>query len=352
MSQNFIFPSLLSYCGSLKPSIGFFYAIREDNNEKKPLLVNEESIRGTHANYGAQQKETNIGSPNLQLIDRAYLPAGFDQCQITFSLNVIPNALTPHACNDKTAHYMLTTLVDAYNQKNGFHYLAQHYAENIINGRWLWRNRSLAQTFTIQVTLPDNTLTFTVNRLIPEDTIHAHPEDGKAQLAQFIADALSGKTACGLMIVTATFAVGDGQEVYPSQELPLDGEDKRGDYKKSRILAQMDNQAVLHSQKIGNALRTIDHWYPNADANYPLAVEPFGVDSVLQTAHRADSRTSFYSLLEKHYARYLTALETCHNAADLSGEDQQLHFIIACLIRGGVYSGEKKDDTKKKNKGV
>lgn len=348
MSLRFTFPSLLSYCGSLKPSVGFFYAIKKEDNhqERKPVIVKSESIRGTQTHYGVERKEKNAGSPNLQLVDRAYLPAGFEECQIEFSLNVMPNALTPHACNDKVAYHMLTTLVNAYSQKNGFYYLAQHYADNIINGRWLWRNRSLTQQFIIHIKLPATTLTFTVNR---EDTKTAtQSEHNRTQLIQFIADALSGKTACGLMMVSATFTVGCGQEVYPSQELPLDGEDRRGDYKKSRILAQMDNQAILHSQKIGNALRTIDCWYPNADKNYPLPIEPFGVDSILQTAHRADSKSSFYSLLETHYTPYLDALEQCNDAAELTGKDEQLHFVIACLIRGGVYSGEKKDDNKKK----
>lgn len=48
--------------------------------------------------------------------------------------------------------------------------------------------------------------------------------------------------------------------------------------KKSKVLYQIDGIAALHSQKVGNALRTIDDWYPDATelALGPIAVEPYG----------------------------------------------------------------------------
>lgn len=56
-----------------------------------------------------------------------------------------------------------------------------------------------------------------------------------------------------LLEVNANVLLGNGQEVFPSQELVLDSNSA-----KSRLLYQVDNVAGMHSQKIGNAVRTID----------------------------------------------------------------------------------------------
>jgi len=86
-----------------------------------------------------------------------------------------------------------------------------------------------------------------------------------------IADGLTGKTHV-LLQVTAFVCVGAGQEVFPSQELILDRELGQ----KRKTLYDVDKVAAIHSQKIGNALRTIDTWYEGADENGPIAVEPYG----------------------------------------------------------------------------
>lgn len=51
------------------------------------------------------------------------------------------------------------------------------------------------------------------------------------------------------------------KEVYPSEELVLD----KGKGERSKILYHVNDVAAMHSQKLGNALRTIDTWYPEFD---------------------------------------------------------------------------------------
>jgi CRISPR-associated protein Csy3 len=86
--------------------------------------------------------------------------------------------------------------------------------------------------------------------------------DEKVQnLANQIAQALKGETPYLLIKVEAYALVGKAQEVYPSEELVLD----KGKGDKSKILYQVNDVAAMHSQKIGNALRTIDTWYPEFD---------------------------------------------------------------------------------------
>lgn len=104
------------------------------------------------------------------------------------------------------------------------------------------------------------------------------------ELAGVIAAALAGEQHL-LLEVVAYVRMGSGQEVFPSQELILD----RGRGDKSKTLYHVSDIAGIHSQKLGNAIRTIDTWYPNENDEDlgPIAVEPYG--SVTTQAKRTAS---------------------------------------------------------------
>jgi len=57
-----------------------------------------------------------------------------------------------------------------------------------------------------------------------------------------------------MLNITCYTQVGKAQEVYPSEELVLD----KGQGKKSKILFSVNDIASMHSQKLGNALRSIE----------------------------------------------------------------------------------------------
>ena len=87
----------------------------------------------------------------------------------------------------------------------------------------------------------------------------------------------------------------------------------------------------MHSQKIGNALRTIDTWYPNPDGEElgPIAVEPYGsVTSQGRAYRQPKQKMDFYSLLDGWVLN------------DKVPDAEQQHYVMANLIRGGVF-GEK-----------
>jgi CRISPR-associated protein Csy3 len=84
----------------------------------------------------------------------------------------------------------------------------------------------------------------------------------------------------------------------------------------------------MHSQKVGNALRSIDTWYEEADSNGPIAVEPYGSVTTQGKAYRQPrnkSKDDFYSLLDAWVLK------------DKVPPLEQQHFVIATLIRGGVF---------------
>ena len=96
-------------------------------------------------------------------------------------------------------------------------------------------------------------------------------------------------------------------------------------------MLQINQQAGLHSQKIGNAIRTIDTWYSD-EYRFPIAVEPYGSVTTMGTAFRQPkNKNDFYNLFDNWVL----------NDKALSLEEQ--HFVIATLIRGGVFGASGKD---------
>ncbi|MFD2454531.1 type I-F CRISPR-associated protein Csy3 [Ideonella paludis] len=142
-----------------------------------------------------------------------------------------------------------------------------------------------------------------------------------------IAAGLSGKTHV-LLQVTAFARLGAGQEVYPSQELILD----KASTGKSKTLYVVSGVAGIHSQKLGNAIRTIDTWHPEAAEVGPIAVEPYGSITTLGKACRKPGdKIDFYNLLDNWLLKdKVPALE-------------QQHFVMATLIRGGVFGDAGKE---------
>ena len=116
--------------------------------------------------------------------------------------------------------------------------------------------------------------------------------------------------------IDAYVQLGNGQHVFPSQEMNM-GE-------KKKVLFKLDECAALHSVKVGNAVRTIDDWYD--DAEFPIAVEPFGSVTQKGQAYRK-SKTDLYTLMLAWV-----------NNKDVTRE--QKYFVLANLIRGGVFGGK------------
>ena len=150
----------------------------------------------------------------------------------------------------------------------------------------------------------------------------SEPKGDLAALTEVIRQGLLGNSFA-LLQVEAFVRLGVGQEVFPSQELVLDG---GRDSSKSKYLYQVDEVAAMHSQKIGNALRTIDTWYPEAEEQGPIAVEPYGSVTNRGTAYRQPkAKMDFYNLLDSWMLK------------DQIPSVEQQHYVIATLIRGGVF---------------
>ena len=89
----------------------------------------------------------------------------------------------------------------------------------------------------------------------------------------------------------------------------------------------------MHSQKIGNALRTIDTWYPEfEEQKSAIAIEPYGAVTNLGKAYRTPkAKQDFFSLFDKYALG-----ESLENV-------EQEHYVMAVLVRGGVFGQSSKD---------
>ncbi len=328
--------SVLAFERKLDISDAFFWQKNSNVDDKNdevaivPVAIREKSVRGTISNRlkkavanDPAKLDAEIEKPNLQTVDAAALDVANDTLVARWSCKVLPFTGEPYVCNDQEYQQVVTEKVRGYLEEYGVKELARRYASNIANARWLWRNRMGAEEISVTVTKENQSITFSHAEIINlNDFSYTSPE--LDTLTEWIAAGLSGQ-AYTILYIEGEAKVGYGQEVYPSQELILDTGNR-----KSKVLYQVDNKAGVHSQKIGNAIRTIDTWYEE-DAPFPIAVEPYGSVTTLGMAFRQPRpKKDFYSIFDAW-------MKDNHSPT----EDEQ-HYVMAILIRGGVFGESSK----------
>ena len=339
MTDKLTTASVLAFERKLDPSDAVFHAGRWDDRAQshawQPVTIQPKSVRGTISNrlkakdQDPAKLDAAIENPNLQTVDVAALPSQADTLKVQFTLRVLGGAGTPSACNSAAYQAKLLSTVQGYVQQHGFAELARRYAANLANGRFLWRNRVGAESVQVIVeqlqdgkaakSWPFDALALNTRAV---GAINSEVE-GLEELGQAIASGLAGGTHV-LLQVTAFVRQGAGQEVFPSQELILD----KASAGKSKTLYHVNGVAAIHSQKIGNAMRTIDDWYGNEDGDGlgPIAIEPYGSVTTQGKAYRQPKqKLDFYTLLDNWLLK------------DQVPPVEQQHFVMAVLIRGGVF---------------
>lgn len=324
--------SVLAFERKLANSDAIMLAGNWQQDNWQPIRIQEKAVRGTISNRlknaltsDPAKLDAEIQKANLQRVDVAALPFDNDTLKVSFSLRVLGNLAVPSVCNDQDYQAELSGVIASYIEEHGMTELAARYAQNLANARFLWRNRVGAEAIEVQIKGKEKSWTF--NALDFDLRKFAAPAGDLAELAREIEQGLTGESFAFFQ-VDAYVRLGQGQEVFPSQELILDSNSK-----KSKVLYQVNEVAAMHSQKIGNALRTIDDWYPDAAELElgPIAVEPYGSVTSRGRAYRQPKqKKDFYTLLDNWVTK-----------GDVPPAEQQ-HYVIATLIRGGVF-GEKGD---------
>lgn len=324
-------PTVLAFDRKLEPSDALMYSgnwgTMGDKGAWEPIKLFERRNRAVKSNFKQEvlededELQKQIAEANLSWGDDAALSHNSDTLKISFTLRVVADLIKPSVCNKTEFEAAYSEKLEIY-MGSDIHELAKRYAYNIANGRFLWRNRVGAQDVKILVShsslsepLAFNSYDFSLKKTSSDDA-------SILSLAELIKNGLTGNEIT-LMKISAYVKLGEGQRVWPSQEMVLNS--VKGE--KSRHLFSLDGVAAIHCEKIGNALRTIDDWYPDyVNTQSPIAIEAYGSVTQRGIAYRS-SRNDFKSLLLK----WLSTEDDGIISAD------EKHFVVAMLIRGGVF---------------
>jgi len=328
--------SVLAFEKKLVPSDGLMYGTtwEKRNKQAEPLKLQEKSVRGTISNRLKKSDEgkidAKIESANLQTVDSCALTPDQDTLKLNFTLKVLSGVEIPSACNHEGFNQTYSEAVSGYITEHGFTELSQRYASNLANGRFFWRNRVGSEHVEVHINVLNNDISksWVFNSLEFNVQNFENSSNEINELAELIAKTLSGENEFLLLEINAFAKVGKSQDVYPSEELVLDkNNSKEG---KSKILYDVNKVAAMHSQKIGNAIRTIDTWYPEFEQHQrPISIDPYGAVTNLGRAYRQPKeKKDFFSLFDRF------------SQGEELESSEEAHFVMAVLVRGGVF-GEK-----------
>ena len=332
-------PSVLAFEGKIVCSDALMYEgsheLQEDPKSWKPIRLQTKTVRATMAQKvkDTELTDENLSKPQPLTVDAAALGHDQDTLRLVFTLKLLGGLGCPVMCSSLDYRAQLMERVHSCLGSQTLGALARRYAMNIANGRFLFRNRTAAERVEIRVraraplSSEAKEFVFADALDLPLKTfVWEHEPQGLSDLTDVIRQGLEGEATDSVMLeIEALARIGHAQTVYPSQEfVQATGTGRRKDGEKSKVLYSINEQAAMHSQKIGNALRTIDDYYPDHERFGPIAVEPYGAVTTMGTAFRKDRKCNFYSLLDDFvHGREL--------------RDDDLQFLLAVLIRGGVF---------------
>ena len=378
ISKNKI-PSLFTYTGSIALSDATM-SIIDAQGDEHPVRISNQGVLGIKAsdnNASALRAfmEANPGKPyeaqmNPQRVDKAVIDQQDAKTLVVrYRMIINANSLRPHTCNNMEIATMAMDFIQRYYALGGSQYLANRYISNILKGLWLHRNLEFRHEGEIRVkawAFGVDPFEFTYDGM--STFTDFSPIPGANPLVDLMSRALDGNLkgadgvpTPGFFDIEARISVCQGMTVYPSQILNMDEQGKRLAYLATR---QGERQAILHSQKVGNAIRRIDNWYVNpllkeveagnehfknlralmpkiADGTLELEalpVEPLGIERRLNQAYRLALGTDLFSLLRTLI--HTTSVDLA-SINDFSKVKDDMHYLAACFIRGGLFNSEK-----------
>ena len=365
-------PTNLSWRRSVDVSEGFLNSVMTDGS-LVPVEVNAITVRGAIGSYNAGfdksgnpltgeklQSSQNPTSPNIQRIHVAHLHPESDTLSIRFSMGVHGATAFPYTCNSKEYAAAASRFIDVSRDLGLYSELAERYVWALANGGIFWRNGvGMKKSVVVTVTGDEGfSCNFTTKSLEGRrgklsypgfDAVIAADTSGNARrLADIWTEALAGGDYLALE-VEARVTLFKGAEVWPSQEFvnpdsSKDAPSKVLSFREMRVGGVAVQHATMHSQKLGNAIRTFDDWHGNVDYG-SISVEAFGwyqSDAVALRTSGGDAYTVLRDL-----PNVCDAL-----LADGSRRNEAL-YALSTLARGGVYvmAGKGDKDTGDKDAG-
>jgi CRISPR-associated protein Csy3 len=373
-------PSNLSFLRSIEPTEGLMFSIavqdavafkgmdslfsadakERDSFKKKPVEITTTTVRGTIANddLAAPSKrvdagEKSINAANIQQIEQGRLAADAALLLVTTQVRFAGHAGNPCMSNEPAFTASLQEFLRQYAQAGGYRELALRYVLQLASASWIWRNR-FGDNLQVRLAVGDMSVVLGEDDLDLSKGFNELAVANAEQRAVInaIADLVAAGIAGGASVTVHAAALVDmgfGAEVYPSQEFGTDATEsvekgnKADKEKLSRVLSKIRNSedkfvATIHARKVANAVRTIDTWHGQVGVG-TIAVEPYGANTHQSVAYRV-SGNDLYT--------YLKSPEQLKASLAADGVQAQHHFVVACLIRGGVYGFKESSKAGKK----
>lgn len=337
-------PSIFSIFRGLTVTDALFY--NEIDGRLSPLPVLRHGIRGTQNVNEAPG--TGRDPNNVQVTESAKTDANAQAVVIKFGMHTKSimgliascsrDAAIKGAPAKSVADYgvVIRDFIERAEDAKAIDEIALRYARNVLNGRWLWRNRDAQDLQELSIVVKSNgDVVADVNAFdIPLNTFGDYTA-AEQDVARILAEGFKGALTDSLEVAARLVHRSQGvQEAYPSQNLLMN---KPKGFARSlyKVGEPMDpptesdvrrlGQAALRDQKVANALRTFDTWYAafNPDFPRPISVEPNGASIGMGEFFRAD-KTSAFALLK--------------DIANTDPNSSEGLFLLANIIRGGVFS--------------
>ncbi|MDO8274512.1 MAG: type I-F CRISPR-associated protein Csy3 [Serpentinimonas sp.] len=314
-----------------------------------PLRVIRHGIRGINNN------PKNGDAANIQRTESAKTSPDAIGLRVAFAYRTIDAKQLLFACADPAYRAALDGFVERFFREGvpEFEEVCRRYARNILNGRWLWRNRVLGEVSVTATYAGGHTYSSTGSRLRDFD---AYTDDERALAENVIRAGLLGHNTHISVQGDVRFGFKGEVEVFPSQNMVtakpkgfarslykvdmiarkdliaiMSGGNKDGEDAGEFAADMIDmGRAALRDQKIGNAIRSIDTWYPGcqeAHQGMPIPIEPNGASLEHNRLFRDTDKSGAKDLL--------TLVDELQPSDSL---DPRAAYLIALLVRGGVFS--------------
>src|SRR5215831_7084814 len=215
-------PGVLSFQRGLVISDGEFFNEIDGSFEDHPVPVVQHGIRGTqnvNPGNGAENGErTAKGAEravsNIQTTETAKLAPQASALVVRFRLRMIDLKHALYACASDSKAVSAAALREAVQQfihrakgGDGLDEVARRFARNIANGRWLWRNRVIADAITIKVKSADQEVAIFDALDIPLNRFENY-SDGEQRLARALAKQMRGTSIDSVEVLARlTFGV-------------------------------------------------------------------------------------------------------------------------------------------------
>jgi len=291
-------------------------------------------------------EEDNLQDKIVNLYYGEVAKATDDEVIVSFDMKInhFENNLTQ--INDVNFYEIFKDKINTQNPDilNALKKISKYIAYNIMNGRWLWRNKAVADKITLDVDgfILDNIMNIPNDIVLDKNNEIAVnlSEEEKVFLDRLAEKIYNGWTNNGATFkVKAILKVSKNRNIYPSELFEPNPKklNAKTDMKMSKTYFRTpEGKPAITFEKVWNAIRTFDVWHLKyQEVKEPISIELKGGTLKFLQMFR-NSKTDFrHFLLE-----YLSNNKL---------KEEDLLYMVSCIIRGGMLATEKESNKSNDN---